>query len=335
MSKDFLNVLRENNAFAEMITDVKKNKYIQIVILRELQSYGIFTTEGRILNVAETTAGVKDNSKVTRVLMIKRKQVASERRTGKALRRKLIEKGLTICGREDCSLIQHLCGKCPDCMLYGYAAQGGDNADTNQSRKTRVITDTAFSIREYGEKTVEEITLNAIDEETHSTGTALSSKEHIKPGVIFPCVETLVDVTEDEFLYVLANILLTTRYGAEANRGGLIKNHIVGIYISNQEVFTNLELTKYLYDELKDKLDDIDVNLVKEAFNRVEDEIIKNAFSSVKKVDNINTFIEEFRNYIKDDTNLMEIYQNIEKQIEEYSIRKVEEKGEKSKSRKK
>ncbi|MCX7911137.1 MAG: type I-D CRISPR-associated protein Cas7/Csc2, partial [Endomicrobia bacterium] len=79
MSKDFLNVLRENNAFAEMITDVKKNKYIQVVIARELQSYGIFTTEGRILNVAETTAGVKDNSKVTRVLMIKRKQVASER----------------------------------------------------------------------------------------------------------------------------------------------------------------------------------------------------------------------------------------------------------------
>ncbi|WDC85210.1 hypothetical protein PL321_07040 [Caloramator sp. mosi_1] len=71
MSRDFLKVLRENNAFAEMISDVKKNKYIQVVIARELQSYGIFTTEGRILNVAETTAGIKDNSKLTRVLMIK------------------------------------------------------------------------------------------------------------------------------------------------------------------------------------------------------------------------------------------------------------------------
>ncbi|WP_443110755.1 hypothetical protein [Caloramator sp. mosi_1] len=45
-----------------------------------------------------------------------------------------------------------------------------------------------------------------------------------------------------------------------------MKNHILGIYVSNQEVFTNLELTKYLYDELKDRLDDIDINLVKEAF---------------------------------------------------------------------
>lgn len=332
MSREFLKELKDNKAFSEMITDVKKNKYIQIVIARELQSYGIFTTEGRILNVAETTAGLSDNSKLTRILMIKRKQVASERRTGKALRRKFIENGLVVYGSENCSLIQHLCGKCPDCMLYGYAAQGGDNGDTNQSRKTRVITDTAFSIREYGEKTVEEITLNAVDEETHTTGTALSSKEHVKPGVIFPCVETVVDVTEDEFLYVLSNIVLTTRYGAESNRGGLVKNHILGIYVSNQEVFTNLELTKYLYDELKDNLDNIDINLIKKAFNKVKDEIIKNSFSQVIEVENIEDFIEKFRTYIKEDKNLMEIYQNIENQIDEYSKRKNEEK---SKTRKK
>lgn len=34
MSREFLKELKDNKAFSEMITDVKKNKYIQIVIAR-------------------------------------------------------------------------------------------------------------------------------------------------------------------------------------------------------------------------------------------------------------------------------------------------------------
>ncbi|MGZ3610997.1 MAG: type I-D CRISPR-associated protein Cas7/Csc2, partial [Ktedonobacteraceae bacterium] len=65
-----------------------------------------------------------------------------------------------------------------------------------------------------------------------------------------PTVETLLDVTIPEFLYTLGNILKTTRYGAESNREGFMRNHILGIYLSDVELFSNLELTQRYYDAL-------------------------------------------------------------------------------------
>ncbi|WP_443110697.1 hypothetical protein [Caloramator sp. mosi_1] len=43
----------------------------------------------------------------------------------------------------------------------------------------------------------------------------------LNQGLYFLVLRTLVDVTEDEFLYILSNIFLTTRYGAESNREDL------------------------------------------------------------------------------------------------------------------
>jgi CRISPR-associated protein Csc2 len=70
------------------------------------------------------------------------------------------------------------------------------------------------------------------------------------PEVFIPTVETLVDVTKEEFVYVMGNILKTTRYGAESGREGFVRNHIVGVYFSDVEIFSNLEMSQAFYDIL-------------------------------------------------------------------------------------
>jgi CRISPR-associated protein Csc2 len=94
--------------------------------------------------------------------------------------------------------------------------------------------------------------LNAIQETTAGgiAGSAYASRENVLPQVFIPTVETLLDVTRDEFIYVLGNILKTTRYGAESNREGFVRNHVLGIYFSDVEIFSNLELTQMFYDAL-------------------------------------------------------------------------------------
>jgi len=66
--------------------------------------------------------------------------------------------------------------------------------------------------------------------------------------VFLPCVESLVDVTAAELVYVLGNIFRTTRYGAESNREGFVRNHLLGVYCSDVELFSNLDLTQLYYD---------------------------------------------------------------------------------------
>lgn len=310
-----------NLAFSDEISDVRKNRVIQVVILRELTSHSTFTTEGRGVNTAIVEAGIENKQKITRVVMFKRKQVAQERRTGKAIRRNLIEQNSlkVLEGTEECSLIENLCSKCPDCMLYGFAAQGGEN-----SRKSRIITDSAFSVRPY-ESIVEEITLNAVDEVTHTTKSALSSKEYIIPGVVFPCVETFVDITEEEFYYLLVNILLTKRYGGEVSRLGTIENHIAGIYFSNGEIFTNLQLTKLYYDIFckNNLIDEININHFIEKYDEVEKTILDNnavSIFDVLKGDKLEQFLKDFKLSTKND--VLPIFQAVEEKLKNYINKK-------------
>src|SRR5436309_4304859 len=74
-------------AFHERIPRYRQNRYIQIVALRETKSHAIFTTEGQTLDVERLQAGITTRKQIDRVVMHKRKQIAPERRTGKALLR--------------------------------------------------------------------------------------------------------------------------------------------------------------------------------------------------------------------------------------------------------
>lgn len=259
LTMKFTSLTKYQRYFHESIPVFRQNKYIQIVVLRETKSHAIFTTEGDTLDTEILQAGYSSKNatqKLDRVVMFKRKQIASERRTGKALLRQF---GLVAIGDdnenkkskqeqkvESCYLMDGMCGECPDCTLYGFAAVKGES-----SQKSRVLTDSSFSLRSYS-KIQKMVKLNAIQDKTEGgvSGSAFAEKDTLIPQIFLPCVETLVDVTPAEFMYVLGNILQTTRYGAESNRQGYIRNHLVAISFGNVEKLSNLDLSQRLYDKL-------------------------------------------------------------------------------------
>jgi CRISPR-associated protein Csc2 len=250
--------------FSPSVPPTPTGRWVSVVLLRETKSYAIFTTEGGERQDTETTqAGRRRTEPVDRLVMFKRKQVAPERRTGKALLRQygafphlVVKQGTVLFGDEalrtdekravkDCSLIEHLCTHCPDCLTYGYAAVEGEG-----SRKARVFTDSCFSVRPYAflQRAKK---FNVIDERRETSGT-ITEFDHTGPEVVLPSLVATVDLTADEFVYVLGNLLHTTRYGKEVSRQGFVRNHVVALAFSDVEPFANLELTQAFYDAFLD-----------------------------------------------------------------------------------
>jgi CRISPR-associated protein Csc2 len=282
------------NYFVPKIPLTPTNRYASIILLRETKSYAIFTTEGGgQQDVEQVPAGLNHTEPITRLVMFKRKQVATERRTGKASLRQYgvfpygilatVDQGkvkevhgvyygeeafaapqekakgsLKFFRYDDCYLTEGLCTHCPDCLIYGYAAIEGEGA-----RRARLMTDTCFTIRPY-QIIQKHINFNVIDEASHTSGT-ITEYDYTTPGVFLPSVETTVDLSADEFVYVLSNILRTTRYGKEGSRQGFVRNHILAIAFSDVELFANLEFTQAFYDKLVDAGKDLaseDLSLV-------------------------------------------------------------------------
>ncbi len=257
--------------FVPEIPQTPTNRYASIILLRETKSYAIFTTEGgEQQDVEQTQAGLVQPEPADRLVMFKRKQVAPERRTGKALLRQygvfpyaIVTSDGTVSDvlygdeattaadkksvnlREYCYLTAGLCTRCPDCLTYGYAAVEGQG-----SRKSRVMTDSCFSVRPYP-LIQKRIKFNVIDEKEQTSGT-ITEYDYTMPAVFLPAVVTTVDLTADEFVYVLSNILRTQRYGKESSRQGFMRNHVVAVAFSDVELFANLEFSQALYDAFAD-----------------------------------------------------------------------------------
>ena len=109
---------------------------------------------------------------------------------------------------------------CPDCITYGFAI--GDSG----SEKSKVITDTAYSLTAYDD-CHETRTLNAPYEDgtmsrQGKVTSRINEQDHVKPGVIFPAVITARDVTANLFRYVLNNVVRTRHYGAQTTRTGTL-----------------------------------------------------------------------------------------------------------------
>lgn len=239
--------------FVDAPSTVKTGKYATIFVMRKAESECIFRTDKEISNEV-TLAGISrrddngDGGDFTRVYLSKRKVVAPERRAGREMLRKF---GLLNKGEDgaQCTINKEMCGKCVDCRLYGSAV------GSNVSLKSHVVSDEAFSMLPY-DMVTEEHTFNAIyetgtmvDEEgKHSQ--AINTDEVVRPGTIFLDMETITDVTVDEFKYILANILRTKRYGAMSSRIGKMENIVLGIAFSNCELFSNLEWTQATYDAI-------------------------------------------------------------------------------------
>jgi len=224
-----------NEMLLEAYTNDPQGRYVSLLLVRRVESEAIFRTEGsgEAMNKEFVHAGLEDEQLIRRVVISKRKQTAPERRTGRELLRR---HGLLYKGENSealCALnTNNPCGKCVDCMVYGYAAGGGG------AQKSRVITDDAFSL--HPASVVTDVrTFNAPfedgtpwDRERGERMTGLGGDEYVKPEAVFVEMETLKDVTPAEFRYVLGNILRTTRYGAISSRIGKVKNVLAGVAFS-------------------------------------------------------------------------------------------------------
>lgn len=230
--------------------------YVSLFLLRQVESEAIFRTEGSGEPLSKEfvyAGGNGAEEPVQRVVISKRKQTAVERRTGRELLRR--HAMLFVGDGEDsvCALNRNNpCGKCMDCMIYGYAAGGGG------AQKSRVITDDAFSLHP-ATTIVATKQFNALydnstmrDPETGEPSTSIGTDEYVKPESVFLDIETLKDLSAPEFQYVLGNILRSTRYGAISSRIGKIQNHVVGVALSDCEMFSNLEWTQATFDQLRD-----------------------------------------------------------------------------------
>jgi CRISPR-associated protein Csc2 len=269
---------KHTDRFVSTIPHTPTGRYASVLLLRETKSYAIFTTEGgEQQDVEQIQAGLTRPDRADRLVMFKRKQVAPERRTGKALLRQYgvfpyailskndqvadvvygaeavaeaeeLAKGdkrLKINVYDDCYLTEGLCTHCPDCLTYGYAAIEAEGA-----RKSRVMTDSCFSVRPYP-LIQRQIKFNVINERDQTSGT-ITEYDYTMPEVFLPSVVTAVDLTQDEFVYVLGNVLRTSRYGKESSRQGFVRNHVLAIAFSDVELFANLEFTQAFYDAFVD-----------------------------------------------------------------------------------
>ncbi|MEO9028828.1 MAG: type I-D CRISPR-associated protein Cas7/Csc2 [Ktedonobacteraceae bacterium] len=321
------------DAFHQQVPRYRQNRYVQIVVLRETKSHAIFTTEGQTLDVERLQAGLLSRKQIDRAIMYKRKQIAPERRTGKALMRGLgildapqtasSKKGTKVAKSiqpSECQIMGGSCGICPDCILYGFAATTG-----NGSQRARVLTDSGFVVRDL-QQVMRNIKLNAIQDTVAGgiAGSAFAGRENILPQVFMPTVETLLDVTLPEFLYVLGNILKTTRYGAESNREGFVRNHILGIYWSDVELFSNLELTQRYYDALAgtsadQKLPDyLDLQLFLEHWPAIESAALSQVVGRTRTMDNLAELLEGVRNLYHDEKVLRSLFQELARQSKQY-----------------
>ncbi len=239
--------------FLSAYSNYPQGRYISLLVVRRIESEAIFRTEGsgEPLSKEFVHAGLDGGDVIQRVVISKRKQTAVERRTGRELLRQYDLLFIKDEKSGVCSLNRNNpCEKCMDCMIYGYAAGGGG------AQKSRVVTDDAFSLHA-ANVVVDTKQFNALfdnstmrDPVTGRASTSIGTDEYVKPETIFLDIETLRDVTANEFRYVLGNLLRSSRYGAISSRIGKVRNVLAGVILSDTEIFSNLELTQSVYDQL-------------------------------------------------------------------------------------
>lgn len=252
LSEEQLNDITQKleKGLVKELTNNPGNRFVNILVLRELQSNAVFTTNGQDADVVTLTVNNGDESmNYSPAIMFMRKQTGSDRRFGKAMLR-------TLLGVECTMQVNKMCQKCLECVLYGSAAS--EDVKETKSVTSRVMYDTAFTIRD-SSVIIEEKFQNAPgDGYAKESTTAIREPDFFNPGVMFPCVITLRDATFAELLFILSITLKNKRYGAVTTRIGRVKNHVLGIYAGSEEGPSNLELTtgviRKLAEEKKRKL---------------------------------------------------------------------------------
>jgi CRISPR-associated protein Csc2 len=215
-----------------------ENNYTTILVLRELESHAVFTTNGQDADVA--TVRIHDDDEEIEYspgLLFMRKQTGSDRRFAKSMQRDLIERECTM-------KVNEMCQTCPECVLYGSAAS--ENDEQAVSVTSRVMYDTAYSVRDVSAVVDEKFQNAPGDEYAKEATSAIREPDFFEPGTMFPSTITLRDATPKEVAFALGITLKNKRYGGTTTRLGRVKNHVLGIYVGNEEGPANLELSREL-----------------------------------------------------------------------------------------
>lgn len=274
-----------NNYLLSEYSNLPQSKYAHIIVVRKTQSETIFRTEGSGEPLVREFVDISGEA-AFHLVMSKRKQTAVERRTGRELLR---EYGLLKNSSGDEDILndsKRTFGQSIDAWIYGFAIA---SVKENGAQKSRVITEDAFSLLP-AHLITDTRTFNATYDngtmrhpETGVASTSLGSSEYIKPETHFLDIQTLKDLTSDEFFYVIGNILRSKRYGAISSRIGRMNNTIASIIFSDTEIFSTLELTKAVYKELDNKVVDHPMNdsTIIEAIQKVIPNLQENIFGSI------------------------------------------------------
>ncbi len=295
--------------FLASYSNYPQGHYITLILARRVESEAIFRTEGsgEPLSKEFVHDGLNGGKIIERVVISKRKQTAVERRTGRELLRSEDLLFAKDAKSGTCALNRNNpCERCLDCMIYGYAAGGGG------AQKSRVVTDDAFSLHAASVVT-DTKQFNALfdnstmrDPETGAPSASIGTDEYIKPETIFLDMETLRDLTADEFRYVVGNILRSKRYGAISSRIGKVKNKLVGVVFSDCELFSNLELTQAVYEQLRQDNKEPDfplkLNTVTEAMQTAADTLSKQVVGrlTILPPEDVTALVEEITTLYND-----------------------------------
>ena len=229
--------LEDGTVSMDEMTNTPGTNYTTILVLRELESHAVFTTNGQDADIASLSIVGDDSSiEYSPGLMFMRKQTGSDRRMGKAIQRELLEYD-----RPDSMEVNDMNPQSVESALYGSAASGDDDVDIGVT--SRVMYDTAFTVRD-ASACIDEKFQNAPGEGyAKGSRSTIREPDFFEPGTLFPCAITLRDATPAEVAFVTAITKRNKRYGAATTRLGRMKNHILGVYTGSEEGPSNRELT--------------------------------------------------------------------------------------------
>lgn len=241
--------LETGTVSADEMTIRPQNNFVNILVLRELESHAVFTTNGEDADIAtvalDTADGIQDYAPG---LMFMRKQTGSDRRFGKSLQRDL---GLFEEDEDECTMqVNEMCQDCVDCILYGSAASSDEGSDI--SITSRVMYDTAYTLRDASVVIDEKFQNAPGGDYAKSAEATIREPDFFEPGTMFPSVVTLRDATPAELAFVLGITEKNKRYGATTSRLGRVNNHVLGVYVGSEEGPANLELTREALHRLQE-----------------------------------------------------------------------------------
>lgn len=314
---EFKNAL--STGTVEQIYNTRQNRFIHILLLREITSPARFTTNGETANTTNILIGDPEDETypIRAVDLFYRKQPGAERRTAKRLQRDFLGDTDEDC-REDHMHPNEMKQNTPESVLFGSAA-----GDEGISQRSRVYYNTAYTLRDATVLLRQNVQNAPGDQHRNesSEGQGTWTPDFVQPGALFPSLVTVDSGIPEEVLFVMAAVARTNRYGAGETRGGNVSNHFLGVYAGSNDSPSNLEITRQTAAQIADKTDTeledfatkktIATKRAKRATQAAYEELLDRNSVDLKKINesDINAIVDR----LKDDEVLTDI---MEKQLE-------------------